>query len=153
MRKINIEEQAYAIVFHIVDFSYLIIFNRSRKYEIKKKEKTENKWNISSGWQTVVHFAFCILHFAFTFDALCQQQFNSIELNLTPLLECRQFLAGPRSSMQCSSATSHVLASELSLPICVICLPILKYSFTLIVNGRTLGPLPSVQCPVSESEP
>jgi len=69
---------------------------------------------------------------------------NSIELNFTPLLEEPLVLRSyspysPSDHFRISTVpsvgghTSH--GCLCTLPTCVICLPILKYSFTLIVNG------------------
>lgn len=112
-----------AIVFYFVDLLYLIILNRGRG---RGRQKTQRyvqhpparpvplcilpppPASPSAHLHPLSHPHLIV---AFAFDALCQQQFNSIELNLTPLLECLSASAFASSSSSSSEPLLHFMSS------------------------------------------
>lgn len=110
-----------SIVFYFVDLLYLIILNRGRG---RGRQKPNDIFSIRTGQplHTSLFIPPAHLHLhpllhphlivAFAFDALCQQQFNSIELNLTPLLECLSAFTFASSSSSSSEPLLHFMSSS-----------------------------------------
>lgn len=162
-----------AIVFYFVDLLYLIILNRGRGRGRQKTQRyvqhpparpvplcilppciplcTSASAFASASYRCVCFW--CIVPTTIQFNWI---KFNAITRVLVRVRVRVIVIVGTAASLHvqlqssglCRSMHKSWLCWALPLPICVICLPILKYSFTLIVNGlaglETTAPPPTL---------
>lgn len=148
-----------AIVFYFVDLLYLIILNRGRRRGRQKTQRYVQHPPVLFAYSPRC-IPLCTSASAFasaSYRCVCfwcivptTIQFNWIKFNAITRVLVRVrvrvvviVIVGTAASLHvqlqssglCRSMHKSWLCWALPLPICVICLPILKYSFTLIVNG------------------